>query len=89
MPLAGLPPILLVPKLRKSPLAAGFLDAVNIGAVPIMIAVTYRLGEEILIDWRAWVIAVLSIGITRLVKKVNALWVVIGGALLGYLLFLI
>lgn len=78
----------IVPKLRKSVLAAAFLDAVNIGAVAIMIAVTYRLGDEILLDWRAWLIAILSILITFLVKKMNALWIVSGGALLGYLLFL-
>lgn len=76
----------IVPKLRESKLAAGFLDAVNIGAVGVMIAVAFRLGEEILIDWRAWLIAVLSIAVTFGVKKVGALWIVIGGALLGYLL---
>ncbi len=79
----------IVPKLRKSKLAAGFLDAVNIGAVGVMIAVTFRLGEEILIDWRMWVIAILSILVTFLYKKISALWIVLGGAILGYLLYLI
>lgn len=78
-----------VPKLRKSPLAAGFLDAVNIGAVGIMAAVTFRLGTDILVDWRAWLIAGLSILVTFAIKKVSALWIVVGGALLGYLLTLI
>lgn len=76
----------IVPKLRKSALATGFLDAVNIGAVGIMVAVTYRLGEDILMDWKSWTIALLSIAVTLAIKKVNALWIVIGGAILGYVL---
>jgi chromate transporter len=79
----------IVPKLRESALAAGFLDAVNIGAVGIMIAVTFRLGAEILVDWKAWIIAILSIIITFIFKKVNAFWIVIGGAVLGYVFNLV
>ena len=79
----------IVPKLRKSALAVGFLDAVNMGAVGIMVAVTYRLGEDILIDWKVWTIAILSMAITFAHKKVNAAWIVVGGAVAGYLLSLI
>src|SRR5690606_26832429 len=79
----------IVPTLRKSRLAAGFLDAVNIAAVGVMVAVTFRLGEDILIDWRMWAIAILRIFITFFFKKISALWIVLGGALLGYLLYLI
>lgn len=76
----------IVPKLRRSKLAAGFLDAVNIAAVGIMVAVTFRLGQEILTDWRAWLIAALSILVTFILKKISAIYIVIGGAVLGYLL---
>ncbi|MCM4157321.1 chromate efflux transporter [Gramella sp. AN32] len=79
----------IVPKLRNSALAAGFLDAVNIAAVGVMIAVTIKLGEAVLTDWRAWLIAILSIVITFTFKKVNVVYIVLGGALLGYLLSLI
>ncbi|GJM31605.1 MAG: chromate transporter [Saprospiraceae bacterium] len=78
----------IVSKLRQSLLAAGFLDAVNIGAVGIMIAVTINLGQEILVDWKAWLIALASVVVTFTIKKVNALWIVIGGAILGYLLLM-
>ena len=78
----------VVPKLRKSVLAAGFLDAVNVGAVGIMVAVTYRLGADVLIGPKAWAIAILSIGSTFAFKKVNAVWIVLGGAVAGYLLSL-
>lgn len=76
----------VVPKLRKSALAAAFLDAVNIGAVGVMIGVTIRLGEEVLTDWRAWFIALLSIAISFSWKKASSLYIVVGGAVLGYVL---
>jgi chromate transporter len=76
----------VVPKLRSSSLTAGFLDSVNIGAVGIMIAVTISLGRSVLVDWRSWVVLVISVGVTFGVKKVNALWIVLGGAILGYML---
>ena len=77
----------VVPKLRKSAWAAAFLDAVNIGAVGVMIGVTIRLGEAVLTDWRGWLIALLSIAISFGWKKVSSLYIVLGGALLGYLLY--
>lgn len=76
----------IVPKLRKSRLAAAFLDAVNIGAVGIMIAVTFELGKSVLVDWKAWVICWLSIVIFFGFKKIGAVWIVAGGAILGYIL---
>lgn len=76
----------MVPKLRSSPLTAGFLDSVNIGAVGVMIAVTIALGKSVLVDWISWVIQVTSVGTTLGIKKANALWIVLGGAILGYML---
>lgn len=79
----------LVPLMRKSLWASAFLDAVNIGAVGIMIGVTYQLGAEILTEWQSWVIALLSVTISILWKKIGAVYLVLGGALLGYLLTLV
>lgn len=79
----------IVPKLRNSKLAAGFLDAVNIAAVGIMVAVTFNLCQNILVDWKTGLIAVLSTIVTFKFKKVSALWIVIGGALLGFILTLL
>lgn len=79
----------LIPKLRSSKLAASFLDAVNISAVAIMIVVTIQLGQSVLTDWRAWLIAILSCVVFFNFKKVSVLWIVLGGALIGYLLGLI
>ncbi|MBC8757103.1 chromate efflux transporter [Kordia sp. YSTF-M3] len=77
----------IVPKLRKSKLASGFLDAVNISAVGIMIGVTYHLSEEILINWQSITIAIISMVLVFYYKKLNAFWIVIIGAILGYILY--
>jgi chromate transporter len=77
----------LIPRLRQMVGTAAFLDAVNVAAVALMAAVTIDLGRETLINWQAWVIAGLALLLTfRL--KLNSAWLVVGGALLGYLLSL-
>lgn len=76
----------LVPRMRQSKLLSYFLDSVNIAAVAVMVAVLIRMGFEALADWRAGVIAILSFAVTFGMKKVGAVWIVVGGALLGWLL---
>jgi len=76
----------LVPKMRKSKLLGYFLDSVNMAAVAVMIAVLFVMSKDTLNDWRGIVIAAISVGITFGIKKTNAMWTVIGGAVLGYLL---
>ena len=75
----------LVPKLRESAWLSAFLDAVNVAAVALMVAVTIELGVGVLTSWPAWVIAALA-GAGALVFRVNAAWLVLGGAVLGWLL---
>lgn len=79
----------LVPKMRKSTLLRYFLDSVNVAAVAVMLAVLMEMGAEVLTDWRAITIAALGFALTFGLKKVNAMWTVLGGALLGYVLSLI
>jgi len=76
----------IIPKLRKSSWTAAFLDAVNIGAVGIMLAVTIKLGQEVLTDWKTWTIAIISAAIVFGFKKSNAALIVLLGAVLGFLL---
>lgn len=75
----------LIPRLRQMAATAAFLDAVNVAAVALMAAVTIELGQETLVNWQAWVIAGLAILLTFRFK-LNSAWLVVGGALLGYLL---
>lgn len=78
----------IIPRLRQSVWTAAFLDAVNIAAVALMVAVTIELAANTLVSWPAWVIAVLAI-VVAFRFKVNAAWLILGGAILGYLLNLL
>lgn len=77
----------IVPRLRKSPWTAAFLDAINVAALALMVTVTIQLGMATLTAWPAWVIAIASAA-AALFLKVNPAWLVLGGAVLGYLLLL-
>ncbi len=79
----------LVPKMRTSKVLSYFLDSVNIAAVAIMLSVLYVMSLDTLTDWKAISIALLSVFMIFGVKKVNAMWIVLGGSILGYLLSLI
>ncbi|WP_299435048.1 chromate efflux transporter [uncultured Aquimarina sp.] len=79
----------LVPKMRKSKVLGYFLDSVNIAAVAIMLSVLYVMSVDTLIDWRAILIALLSAFLIFGIKKVNVMWIILGGSILGYLLNLI
>ena len=75
----------LIPRLRQSAWLSAFLDAVNAAAVALMAAVTLQLGVATLVSWPAWLIAALA-AVAALRYKVNAAWLVLGGALLGWAL---
>ncbi len=79
----------IVKYMRNSKLMAAFLDAVNVASVAIIVAVCFVMGSESITDWRTIVIAVASIILTFGFRKVNSALVVVGGALLGYLLTLV
>jgi chromate transporter len=76
----------MVKYMRNSPLMAAFLDAVNVASVAAIVAVCFEMGKDTITDWRTIVIALVSVAITFGFRKVNSALVVIGGALLGYLL---
>lgn len=79
----------LVPKMRKSKVIAAFLDAVNIAAVAVIVAVSIEMGKDTFTDWRTIFIAILSIFAVFYFKKMNSAFIVIGGAVIGYLLAVI
>ncbi|WP_417363810.1 chromate efflux transporter [Galbibacter sp.] len=75
-----------VPKMRKSKVFTAFLDAVNIAAVAVIVAVCVDMGKDTLTDWKTVIIALMSIICVFVFKKVNSAFIVIGGAIIGYLL---
>jgi chromate transporter len=75
----------LAGRIRKSVLAAAFLDGVNAAAVALMAAVAIALGRASFIDGWTWVLGLVSAALL-LRYKVNASWLFLGGAALGILL---
>ncbi len=72
----------LVPRLRRSPLAGGFLDGVNVASLALMIAVTWTLARGAIVD--ATTAALGLVAAVLLVRhEVNATWLVVAGAACG------
>jgi chromate transporter len=76
----------LVPRMRKSKLFSAFLDGVNAASVAIILTVCIDFGRATITDWRAIIIAAVSAIVVFGFPKVNNAWVILGGALMGYLL---
>jgi len=75
----------LVPRLRASPGAGAFLDGVNVASLALMAVVTLQLGRAALIDVPA--VALAAVAAVLLVRfKLNATWLVLGGAVCGWVL---
>lgn len=77
----------LLPVLRRSQLMSVFLDTVNVISVALILSVCVEMGKAAIADWRTITIAVLGFIVSMRFKKLNSAWVILGGAVLGYLLF--
>ncbi len=74
----------LIPKIRKSPWAGSLLDGVNVASLGLMAGVTWQLGRASLIDPLTIIISIACL--LLLIKfKINSVWLVAGGALIGLL----
>ncbi|XZF12575.1 chromate efflux transporter [Chitinophagaceae bacterium MMS25-I14] len=78
----------LIPLLRKSKVMSAFLDTVNVASVAIILAICVEMGKDSMQDWRTIVIAIISFVVAFSFKKLNTAFVVLGGAVLGYVLYL-
>ena len=76
----------LVPRIRRSPTAGAFLDGVNASALALMSVVTYELGRAALVDLKTLLLAIIS-AVILFRFRLNSAWLVLGGAILGLLLF--
>lgn len=78
----------LIPRIRSSPLVSSFLDGVNIAALSLMAAVTVQLGQASVVDLRTLLLGLLAL-VLLLRFRINATWLVAGGALAGIALSLV
>ena len=73
----------LIPKIRASVTASAFLNGVNVASLALMAVVTLQLARAALIDVPTVLFATAAAGL--LVRfKVNATWLVLGGASAGW-----
>jgi chromate transporter len=79
----------LIPKLRSSKVMSSFLDAVNIASIAIILAVVIDLGRETMMDWRSQLVALAGFLMAYFFKNINTAFIILAGAMLGYLLTLI
>lgn len=76
----------LIPKMRKSKIIGAVLNAVNVAAVALIVAVCVVMAKDTLTEWRTIVIALISLSVVFVYKKTNSAYIVLGGAVLGYFL---
>jgi len=77
----------IIPKLRQSPWAGSLLDGVIVASLGLMAAVTFQLGQASLTD--IFTLVIFSLSAVALFRfKVNSTWLIVGGALAGFLIAL-
>jgi chromate transporter len=76
----------LIPRLRRSKIMSAFLDTVNVVSIAIILSVIVEIGKSSLIDWRTVTIVAISFSITFYFKKLNTAFIILGGAIVGYIL---
>ncbi len=78
----------LIQRLRRSAVAGAFLDGVIVASLALMAAVTWGLGRDAVIDLPT-ALLVLGSAVLLVRLRLNALWLVLGGALTGWLVYVI
>jgi chromate transporter len=73
----------LIPRLRKSAVAAAALDGVVAGSLALMAVVTWQLGRASIADRTTLVVFGVSL-IALLRFRVNSAWLIAGAAVVGW-----
>ena len=74
----------LVPRLRRSPGAGAILDGVVAASLALMAVVGWELAQGALMDWPTRALALAS-ALLLLRDRVNSAWLVLAGAVIGWL----
>ena len=72
----------LVPRLRRSAIASGFLDGVNVASIALMAVVTVQLARAAIVDGPTLALAVAA-AVLLILFRVGSAWLVAAGALAG------
>jgi chromate transporter len=78
----------IITRLRRSPPAQAFLKGVNAAVVALILAVSLALFRSAIVD--VWTVIILGVGLVALLRfRVDTLWLVFGGAFLGFVHYLL
>jgi len=72
----------MIPRLRRSRIAGAALDGVNAASLGLMAVVTWQLGRASIVNVPTAVLA-LAAGLLLATRRVNAAWLIAGGAIIG------
>jgi len=75
----------LIPRLRRSAVAAAALDGVVAGSLALMAVVAMQLGKASIVDWKTLIVFGVSL-IALLRFRVNSAWVVAAAAVVGWVM---
>ena len=75
----------LIGRLRASALASGLVDGVVAASLGLIVAVTWHLGRAAIVDLSTAALLVAS-GLALVVWRPNSTWLIMGGAVLGWIL---
>jgi chromate transporter len=75
----------LIPRIRNSTWASGFLDGVNVASLGLMAGVTWQLAQASIVDPLTVMIALIA-AVLLFCFKLNSTWLILGGALAGVLI---
>ncbi len=78
----------LIPRIRKSTVAGAFLDGVIVASLALMAVVIWHLGRDAIMDLPTALLALVS-AVLLIRFRLNSLWLVLGGALIGFLVYAI
>jgi chromate transporter len=73
----------LIPRLRRSPIAAAALDGVVAGSLALMAVVAWQLGKASIVDRITLIVFCVSL-IALLRFRVNSAWLIVAAAVLGW-----
>ena len=72
----------MIPRLRRSRVAGAALDGVNAASLGLMVVVTWQLGRASIVNVATAALA-LGAGLLLATRRVNAAWLIAGGAIIG------
>jgi chromate transporter len=74
----------LIPRLRRNIVAGYFLEGLNVGSLALMVVVTFYLTPAALVDWLTILLSLISLFLL-VWWRLNSIWLILLGALTGYL----